>query len=234
MARLLVARHGARADADPAWAPSASHPAWNPPLSEAGRQDAAELAARALQAGVSAVVASPFARCLETAAVVVETFRKEGREVSTVVDLSVCELLTKRSVGVGLAPDPATWAWPGGSVAAAVTAAGLPSSTPVRGTWPRYPEDAAVAAARFASALVAVAADAVAHAASSSSPPGSGATLVVSHGDAVARAIGLADPSALVTAVAPGAVAVFDVAGEDGWEWACVRGECVGVDVVWR
>lgn len=229
MALLLVARHGDRADAEPAWRPTAEHAAYNPPLSTTGRADAAALATLAAASRVTRVVASPFARCLETAAVVVEALSKQGVRVDVSVDCSLCETLTKAAVGVGHAPAPATWLWPGGSVAAAMVAAGLPAATPITGKWPCYPEDAAIASARFADSLVAVAASAVAHADASG-----GATLVLTHGDAVARAITLAVPSALVTHVAPGGVAVFRVAGDDGWEWRAERGACVGVEVAWR
>ena len=229
MALLLVARHGARADADPHWRPTADHAAYNPPLSTTGRADAAALAALAAASRVTRVVTSPFARCLETAAVVVSELTQQGVLVDASVDCSLCETLTRAAVGVGHARDPVSWRWPGGSVAAAVVAAGLPRATPVSGKWPCYPEDAAVASARFADSLVGVAATAVAH-----TDGGGGATLIISHGDAVARAITLAVPSALVTHVSPGGVAVFRVAGEDGWEWVAERGACAGLEVAWR
>lgn len=66
---MLYMRHGERQDmADSNWVNTAPRP-WDPPLSTFGLKQAAQRGTALLDSGVAitAVVASPFTRCIQTA-----------------------------------------------------------------------------------------------------------------------------------------------------------------------
>lgn len=220
--RVWVARHGARADDDDAWAPPTPDQAWNVPLRPLGFEQAADLG-RALAEATptpTRVVVSPFQRCLQTAATALAAgWGERGRWPPVEVDRGLCEVLSLRCVGDGLDPDPAAWPWPGGSVAAAVAAA-LGEGVPIVGAWPRYPETLAAARARFGVTLPAAAARA-----------GGSPLFIVTHGECVHRAAALAGaPGGVgVAHVAPTGVAAVD-AGADGCGWALAAAQCRGLE----
>jgi len=71
-ATLIVIRHGERQDeVDKNWSEESSSP-WDPPLSQHGREQGAQAAKLLADYAVQRVVTSPFARCLETTAVLME------------------------------------------------------------------------------------------------------------------------------------------------------------------
>jgi broad specificity phosphatase PhoE len=65
--RIFLARHGNRQDfVDPTWSSTADEP-YDPPLSRDGVEQARKLGLRLASEGISAVVASPFLRTIQTA-----------------------------------------------------------------------------------------------------------------------------------------------------------------------
>jgi len=70
--RVWILRHARRRDVDdPGWATTAPRP-HDPPLSEAGRAQAAALARSLADEGIGRLFSSPFLRCIETAAPLAE------------------------------------------------------------------------------------------------------------------------------------------------------------------
>lgn len=117
-------RHGERQDmADSAWAMTAPRP-WDPPLSPFGLKQAAQRGAELAEARVPvrAVFASPFARCIQTAA---ELMRAYGlRPGALTVDARMCEWMSSRNlnlaalrgrtdIDVDVSGDVAAWFWGG-------------------------------------------------------------------------------------------------------------------------
>lgn len=117
-------RHGERQDmADSAWAATAPRP-WDPPLSPFGLKQAAQRGGEFAdgRVPVRAVIASPFARCIQTA---IELMRAYGlRPGALTVDARMCEWMSARNlnlaalqgrsdIDVDVRRDVAAWFWGG-------------------------------------------------------------------------------------------------------------------------
>lgn len=117
-------RHGERQDmADAAWAASAPRP-WDPPLSPFGLKQAAQRGGEFAdgRVPVRVVIASPFARCIQTA---IELMRAYGlRPGALTVDARMCEWMSARNlnlsalqgrsdIDVDVRRDVAAWFWGG-------------------------------------------------------------------------------------------------------------------------
>jgi len=211
---LLVMRHGARLDeAEPGWAAAAARP-WDTPLSAHGAAGAAAaapaVAAALLPGAVALICSSPFLRCLQTAAAC-----QACLPGGCAVDLSLAEVCSSRLLpglpAATLGAPIGDWLWgaagggwhlESGRLPPAVAAAvGTPSGLPApalagraasAGPAPAHGESVTAAHARYAAALMALAAR---HAGSS--------VLVVTHGEAVRAAVRLADTRADAYAVEP-------------------------------
>ena len=188
---VLVLRHAERADeAGEAWDGRPD----NPPLSVKGHAQVRATGA-ALAAAVATststrtvVVSSPFQRCLQTAAGLVEGLGDDA-DIRLEVDPALGEIagppFIQGAPWDGCEP-PGTWVWAGGSPAAALATAGLPPTTPIvsQAAWATPPESLEAGHARYDRAIAAAATRAAATAATSTST-----LILVSHGEAVRRAV---------------------------------------------
>ncbi|OAY66256.1 hypothetical protein ACMD2_16654 [Ananas comosus] len=200
--RVLVMRHGDRADhAEPMWVLRAARP-WDPPLTEAGRIRAWTVGKRirclqtAAAAAVDRVLVSPFLRCLQTAAEAVSALcavvdpsasppstpatpspRPSRLKVS--IEYGLCEMLNTRAMGPNTAPVDGKW-FPEISELEAVLPAGTidHSVEPVYEKMPQWEESVPEARNRFAS-VIQVLADKYPHE----------NLLLVTHGEAIGVSI---------------------------------------------
>lgn len=150
------------------------------------------------------------------------------------VDTSLCEILGPPFLPPGTPWEgnggDFSWLWAGGSLAAALAVAGLPEGTPVvdKTCWPAgLPEKIESAHSRYASAIAAAAARARRAGGSDAS------LLLITHGEAVRRAVTRLEPTALVFEVKHcGWVAIeweADGQEDDPGTWALLPDESVGV-----
>jgi len=240
---VLCMRHAQRADEvdDEPWPGQADRP-HDPPLSAAGREQAraagADLAAVTAAAHPSStrLVTSHFLRCLQTAAGVLAGLRGDGDDetVSLEVDPALGEIAGPPFITdapwAGCA-EPRDWAWTGGSPASALAAAGLPLSTPIitPAAWPSPPETLEAGHARYDRAIAAAAARAAADATPTTT------LILITHGEAVRRAVTRVCPSACVYEVAHcGWVGCEWTEGEEGGggcddTWALLPAKSAGV-----
>lgn len=97
---VWIIRHGERQDMiDRTWSETAEDP-YNPPLSDAGRRQAEEVARRLEHEGLHHVIASPFHRTLETATPTAELLNLQIK-----VEMGACENLRSQ----WYPHDPRTW-----------------------------------------------------------------------------------------------------------------------------
>ena len=118
--QVYVMRHGERQDmAEAGWATSAERP-WDPPLSAFGVTQAAQRGASFAANGipVDTVVASPFTRCVQTAAGFMRAYGLPADRLH--VDARVCEWMSSRNLGLShvtpevralMRGDGALWFW---------------------------------------------------------------------------------------------------------------------------
>uniref|UniRef100_A0A061R113 Phosphoglycerate mutase-like protein n=1 Tax=Tetraselmis sp. GSL018 TaxID=582737 RepID=A0A061R113_9CHLO len=91
---VVVLRHGIRMDdVESQWLDSTETP-WNPPLSDAGILQAKETAQTLSALGIRRVICSPFLRCLETAALVMESLGLPHSACT--IDCCVAEVMDTR------------------------------------------------------------------------------------------------------------------------------------------
>lgn len=211
---LAVIRHGKRLDEVEAfWRATADRP-WDPPLWTEGLV-AVELVGEQLASlGFTRMVISPFQRCLETARQLNKHLRLPY--CSWQIDSSVCEVLSPKTlVGtqldppVGLAKD---WMWGQGTLRTALdqvlgeTAAA--EVTIANTSFPPFPETAEQAHVRYTHAFEEIA---------DRFP--SENVLIVSHGEAVGRAVSRILPHVIVYDVQHCGYAMTWREQEEDGEW---------------
>lgn len=212
----------------------------NPPSSiNLTQAHAAGAALSAAHGRITHIAVSPYTRCLQTAAGVLAGLgAAAGAGVVVEVDPALSEVagppFVRGAPWEAATGDDGAWLWAGGSPGEALTAAGLPPDTPVVGAsslWPprSYPESLEAGHARYDGAIAAAASRA------GHTGGGDGQTLLlITHGEAVRRAVTRLEPGAAVyEARHCGWVACAWRCGDDGdgdpGEWALLPGASAGV-----
>ena len=189
---------------------------------------------------ITHVAISPFLRCLQTAAGVLEGLGEKTAGVTVEVDPGLCEILGPPFLppGTPWTEVDQAWLWAGGSPESALTAAGLPASTNVVSAaapscWPHpLPETLEAGHARYDRAIAAAAARAVILGGGADSEQGT--LVLITHGEALRRAVTRISPAACVFAVQHCGVVGCEWSGGEGdddpWgAWALLPDESVGV-----